>query len=99
MKLTEILDQDCIIPDLEAKDKKRVLEELAEPTVSHEPWLVKGSLVRTLLERERLGSRGVGDGVAIPHGQLRGLPHAILSFGRSLNGLNFESMDGKPTHH
>jgi PTS system nitrogen regulatory IIA component len=96
MKLSEILDQDNIIPDLKAKDKKGVLEELAEVIVSHEPSLDKGSLVRVLLERERLGSTGIGDGVAIPHGKFRGLRHPIISFGRSRRGLDFESMDGQP---
>jgi len=96
MKLSEILDQDNIIPDLKAKDKKGVLEELVDIIVSHDPSLDKGSLVKVLLERERLGSTGIGDGVAIPHGKFQGLTHPIISFGRSLKGLDFESMDGEP---
>ncbi len=67
MKLSEIIEEDDIIPDLKAKDKKEVLEELVETITNHEPTLDKGSLVRVLLERERLGSMGIGDGVAIPH--------------------------------
>jgi PTS system nitrogen regulatory IIA component len=96
MKLSEILDQDNIIPDLKAKDKKGVLEELVDIIVSHDPSLDKGSLVKVLLERERLGSTGIGDGIAIPHGKFQGLRHPIISFGRSLKGLDFESMDGEP---
>ena len=96
MKLSEILDQDNIIPDLKAKDKKGVLEELAEVMTNHEPSLDTSSLIRVLLERERLGSTGIGDGVAIPHGKFRGVTHPIVSFGRSLKGLDFESMDGQP---
>jgi len=97
MKLTEILVEDNIISDLKARDKKGVLEELADAIASHEPSLDKNSLVKTLLERERLGSTGIGDGVAIPHGKFHGINHPIISFGRSRKGLDFESMDGQPT--
>jgi PTS system nitrogen regulatory IIA component len=96
MKLSEILDQENIIPQLKAKDKKGVLEELAEAVLRHQPSLDKNSLVRVLLERERLGSTGIGDGVAIPHGKLPGLTQPTISFGRSLKGLDFDSMDGQP---
>ena len=96
MRLSEILDEDNIIPELKAKDKRGVLEELAEPIVTHEPSLDKGSLVRVLLERERLGSTGIGDGVAIPHGKFGGIKQPVISFGRSKKGLDFESMDGQP---
>jgi PTS system nitrogen regulatory IIA component len=96
MKLSEILEEDNIILDLKAKDKNGVLEELAEAMTNHEPSLDTGSLIRVLLERERLGSTGIGDGVAIPHGKFRGVTHPIISFGRSLKGLDFESMDGQP---
>jgi len=96
MRLSEILDEDNIIPDLKAKDKKGVLEELAEPIVSHEPSVDKSSLIRVLMERERLGSTGIGDGVAIPHGKFGGINQPVISFGRSKKGLDFESMDGQP---
>ena len=98
MKLSEIIEEDDIIPDLKAKDKKEALEELVEAITNHEPSLDKGSLVRVLLDRERLGSTGIGDGVAIPHGKFHGVKQPIISFGRSLNGLDFESMDGEPTY-
>ncbi len=96
MKLSEILEENYIIPDLKAIDKKRVLEELSDAIISHEPSLDKSSLVKVLLERERLGSTGIGDGVAIPHGKFHGISHPIISFGRSREGLDFESMDGEP---
>ena len=96
MKLSEILEENNIIPDLKARDKKRALEELAEVIVNSKPSLDKDSLVRVLLERERLGSTGIGEGVAIPHGKFHGISEPIISFGRSLNGLDFESMDGEP---
>lgn len=98
MKLSEILAEENILPDLKSKDKKGVLEELAETVVNQEPSVDKSSLVKILLERERLGSTGIGDGVAIPHGKFHGVKQPIISFGRSRSGLDFESMDGEPAH-
>jgi PTS system nitrogen regulatory IIA component len=60
--------------------------------------LNKEALVEVLLERERLGSTGIGDGIAIPHGKIKDLDELILSFGRSTQGIEFDSMDGRPTH-
>jgi PTS system nitrogen regulatory IIA component len=98
MKLADLLAEDNIIPDLKAQDKVRVLEELSEAIIIHLPSIDKDSLVRVLLDRERLGSTGIGDGVAIPHGKFHGINHPIISFGRSKKGLDFESMDGQPVH-
>lgn len=96
MRLSDILEEKNVIPDLKAKDKRGVLEELVETIVRNEPTLDKSSLVKVLLERERLGSTGIGDGVAIPHGKFHGIRTPIVSFGRSRKGLDFESMDGEP---
>lgn len=93
-----MLDQDHILTDLKAKDKKGVLEELAEVVAGAGTSIDKSSLVKVLLERERLGSTGIGEGVAIPHGKFHGISQPIISFGRSRRGLDFESMDGAPAH-
>jgi PTS system nitrogen regulatory IIA component len=98
MRLSDMLDEDHILVDLKAKDKKEVLEELAQVITGHDPTLEKSSLVKVLLERERLGSTGIGDGVAIPHGKFQGIDQPIISFGRSRKGLDFESMDGAPAY-
>jgi len=98
MKLSELFKEDHIVPDLKARDKKGVIEELVEALVKHEPGLDKDALVQVLLERERLGSTGIGDGVAIPHGKSPGVNRPRIAFGRSRRGLDFESMDGEPTH-
>jgi len=96
MKLSELIDEDYILPELKAKDKKGVLEELVDALVRRKPSIDKKTLVKVLLERERLGSTGIGDGVAIPHGKFHGITQPIISFGRSRKGLDFESMDGEP---
>lgn len=98
MKLSDMLDEENIVLDLKAKDKQGALEELTGALLVHEPSLDKGALVKVLQERERLGSTGIGDGVAIPHGKFHGVSHPVLSFGRSLKGLDFESMDGEPAY-
>jgi PTS system nitrogen regulatory IIA component len=98
MKLSDMLEQNHILLDLKAKDKKEVLEELAEVITAREPSLDRSSLVRVLLERERLGSTGIGEGVAIPHGKFPGISQPIISFGRSRKGLDFDSMDGGPAY-
>ncbi len=98
MKLSELLDEDNIITELSAREKKGVLEELASAVIIHEPSIDKGTLVKVLLERERLGSTGIGDGVAIPHGKYHGISRPLISFGRSREGLDFDSMDDQPVH-
>jgi PTS system nitrogen regulatory IIA component len=98
MKLSDLIHEQNVIPDLKAKDKRGVLEELVDTLVEQEPSLDKNALVKVLLERERLGSTGIGDGVAIPHGKFPGITQPSISFGRSRKGLDFDSMDGEPTH-
>jgi PTS system nitrogen regulatory IIA component len=98
MKLSELLGEDNIVVELIAKDKRSVLEELVEAIVNSDTHVDKQTLVKVLLERERLGSTGIGDGVAIPHGKYHGITQPLISFGRSRAGLDFESMDGQPAH-
>ena len=98
MRLTELLEEDGIISDLKARNKIGVLEELVETLKQLHPSVDKNALVKVLLERERLGSTGIGDGVAIPHGKFHAVSHPVISFGRSLKGLDFESVDGEPAY-
>jgi PTS system nitrogen regulatory IIA component len=96
MRLSEILAIDNILPELKAKDKKGVLGELAEVIARYDANIDKEMLLKVLIEREHLGSTGIGDGVAIPHGKLSSVKQPIVSFGRSKKGLDFDSMDGQP---
>jgi len=97
MKILEVLQKEAILPDLNSRDKKGVIEELVSP-VAQIANVNREDLVRVLMERERLGSTGIGGGIGIPHGKLRGLESLVLSFGLSRKGVDFESMDGRPTH-
>lgn len=98
MKIMDILPKEAIIPELQGQSKREVLEELTGALVQHKPELDRSRLLEVLMERERLGSTGIGDGIAIPHGKLKELDNLALSFGRSSRGVDFESMDGKPAH-
>lgn len=98
MKISDILDSNNIIASIRAGNKNRVIEELVEVMVETLPSLNRDELIKVLLERERLGSTGIGDGVAIPHGKFPGISEPIISFGRSVKGLDFDSMDGQPVH-
>jgi nitrogen PTS system EIIA component len=98
MKIEEILSESVVVPDLEAHSKPEVLVELAD-TVAHEnAGIDKVRLLAALEERERLNSTALGDGVAIPHGKLPGIRRVFAAFGRSRQGVDFQSLDGKPTH-
>ncbi len=98
MKITSILSADSLIPELKSKDKYTVVRELAEAVCKTEPGIKLEELVEILLERERLGSTGIGSGVAIPHGKLPQLDHIVAGFGRSKPGIDFDSQDGEPAH-
>ena len=98
MKLTDILIRDACICDMTAKTKKEALRELADRLASSTSNLVPKELLDLLLEREKLGTTAMGDGIAIPHARLESLDRLVASFGRSVMGIDFESVDGKRTH-
>jgi PTS system nitrogen regulatory IIA component len=97
MKILDVLQKEAILDDLKSQSKKGVLEELVVP-LTHISGLNQEDLVRVLMERERLGSTGIGGGIGIPHGKMKDLESLILGFGLSHRGVDFESIDGKPTY-
>jgi len=98
MKILDYLREEWIVADIQGTDKPSVLRELSSLLVK--PCQVASSeeLLRILLEREKLESTGIGEGVAIPHGRLKKLKTFFVAFGRSLQGVDFDSIDGKPSH-
>lgn len=97
MKILDVLQKDAILVDLKSRDKKGVIEELVKPLAAISQMTYR-DLARVLLDRERLGSTGIGGGIGIPHGKLKGLDSLMLGFGISRNGVDFESIDDLPTH-
>jgi len=96
MKILDVLEPDAVLVDLKATDKKGVLDELVNP-IARRAGLDHEELVRILMDRERLGSTGIGGGIGIPHGKINALESLALGFGLSRSGVDFESMDGRPT--
>src|SRR3989339_772562 len=97
MKILDVLRKETILTDLKSKDKKGVIEELVA-SISQVTGKNSNELVQVLLERERLGSTGIGGGIGIPHGKLANLESLIMGFGLSRKGVDFESIDGRPAH-
>ena len=97
MKIIDILPEALVLPALKGKTKEEVLRELSVAMAGQHPEIDANRLVEVLWERERLGSTAIGDGIAIPHGKLPGLKTVLGAFGRHPQGVDFQSLDGKPT--
>ena len=97
MKILDYLKEEWVLPDLQATDKRSILKELSSVLVK--PCQVSSveEILRVLLEREKLESTGIGEGIAIPHGRLKKLKTFYISFGRSIKGVEFDSIDHYPS--
>lgn len=98
MKILDIVPPGAVLADLRAETKEGVLRELSEAIAAAVPGTSAEALAAVLVEREGLGSTGIGDGVAIPHGKMAGIERLVAAFGRSRDGVPFQSLDGKPAH-
>ncbi len=99
MKISDILKEDYIIADLDAGDKEGVLNELSLFLEHKGAIQDHGKLLQALLDREKLGSTGIGDNMAIPHAKHEGIEQIITVFARSRKGIDFQSLDRKPVHY
>ena len=92
MELTELIAPKSVIPALRAANKRQALQELARraATLTGVP---ERAIFDVLVERERLGTTGIGAGVAIPHGKLAGLPRLYGVFARLERPTDFEAID------
>jgi nitrogen PTS system EIIA component len=98
MKVIDFLKQDAIIAELAATTKAAALGELATQMARLNPRVEAAELRRILEERELLASTAIGDGIAIPHGKLDSIGELSGVLARSVPGIEFESIDGHPTH-
>jgi len=98
MKVAEVLKKEFIIAALTSRTKRDVLRELADVILAGRDGYQPEETVTILQEREKLGSTGIGDGIAIPHGKLSMIDEMAVSFGRSQEGIDFDAMDGRPVH-
>jgi len=93
--LTNLLSADQVLLDLDASSKKRVFEQ-AGMLFENRLGLARAVIFDSLFAREKLGSTGLGQGVAIPHGRIKGLKQAVGAFMRLVTPVPFDSPDGRP---
>jgi PTS system nitrogen regulatory IIA component len=95
MNISDLLAPGAVLPALKAQSKKQLLQELAARAASL-TRLPEKRIFETLIERERLGTTGVGAGIAIPHGRMAGVTQITGVFARLEGGLDYEAVDGQP---
>ena len=95
MALADLIAQDAVLASLKANSKKQLLQELSEKAAEL-TGLGEREIFDVLLQRERLGSTGVGNGIAIPHGKLASLDRIVGVFARLETPVNFEALDDQP---
>jgi nitrogen PTS system EIIA component len=95
MNITDLLVPEAVVPALKAQNKKQLLQELAA-RASLQTRLPEKRIFETLIERERLGSTGVGSGIAIPHGRMPGISKITGVFARLESGIDYDAVDSQP---
>ena len=98
MQLDQILKIEFINDNLSARNKNEALSELVDTVIHGGLKVDYSSIVEILKQRESLGSTGIGEGIAIPHGKISSLDNIIVAFGRSIEGIAYDAIDGKPVH-
>lgn len=100
MKFSDFLSRAAIIKEVSSSNRKEVIKELVEAikNAHNLRGFKTESIVEALMKREKLGSTGIGNGVAVPHTKLEGLKDVVASFGRSSMGIDFNAVDGEPVH-
>ncbi|MEW9180476.1 fructose-specific PTS transporter subunit EIIC [Bacillus mycoides] len=98
MKITELLKRDTVIMNLTASNKEAVIDELVEKLNGANRLNSKAEFKEAILKRESQSTTGIGEGIAIPHAKTNAVKQPSICFGRSVSGINYESLDGQPTH-
>ena len=100
MRIMDFLNKNAVIVDLESKDKEGIIKEMVASLVSSKAISPsqEDNAVKVLLEREELGSTGIGQGIGIPHGKSSEIKELVAAFALAKEGVNFESLDGEPVH-
>lgn len=98
VSISDILKQKYVSLNLESTEKDKLLAEMVDVVAGSGKVKNKKALLTAVLEREKLGSTGIGHGVGIPHSKVDAVKEPILAFGRSHTGIDFNSLDGEPTY-
>lgn len=96
MQVSDILSRTCVAHKVKARSKKAILETLANLIASEAPELTSAEVFNSLIARERLGSTGLGRGVAIPHGRINHGWHPYGAFVLTEEGIDFDAIDNQP---
>jgi len=98
IELSTVLTPNRVTNDLNVSSKKRLLEIMSGLLLKDNHGLDRDTVFQILLERERLGSTGIGNGVALPHGRVNGIDQAIGAFSTLRNPLDYDSLDNQPVN-
>ena len=100
MKLGEIIPEGGILDDLKSVQKEEVIKEMVASLVKSGKIeeATSKKVIKALMDREELGSTGIGAGVAVPHAKHDSITDLVGAFGRSKKGINFDALDGEPVH-
>ncbi|WP_144569526.1 PTS fructose transporter subunit IIABC [Bacillus pseudomycoides] len=98
MKITELLKRDTVIMDLTASAKEAVIDELVKKLEKAGRLNSQEEFKEAILQREMQSTTGIGEGIAIPHAKTKAVKQPAICFGRSVSGVNYESLDGQPAH-
>jgi fructose-specific phosphotransferase system IIA component len=98
MKLLDFLDPSAICIELKSPAKKEALNELCQLLKTGSKITDPEAVVEALMNREKLGSTGIGQGVAIPHSKAPATEKLVAALGVSRRGVDFEALDGEPVH-
>lgn len=98
MKITDFLDRRAIKIGLAATDKEAILKELVDVLAESKDVGDRKAIVKALLDRENLGSTGIGQGIAIPHGKTDRVKELVAVLGISRKGVNFDALDGESVY-
>ncbi len=96
MNISDNLAKDLVIHELQSSDKSEVLKEMVSTLADTGLEVDVDKALKVLNDRETLGTTGIGDGIAIPHGKLECLEDIVVIVGRSSDGVDFEALDMKP---
>jgi CBS domain containing-hemolysin-like protein/mannitol/fructose-specific phosphotransferase system IIA component (Ntr-type) len=98
IRLSELVPPEAVALNIDPVPKRDAIRSLVEKLGHTLPEIKAGPVVAAILKRESLASTGLGNGIAIPHGRVEGLARPVAAIGRSPQGIDFQSLDGKPVH-
>lgn len=98
MKVLDFLDSQAVQLELKSQTKQDVIAELCQLLKEKDKIQDAATVLNSLMEREKLGSTGIGQGIAIPHGKSTAVDKVVAALGISRKGIDFESLDGEPVH-